>query len=252
MEEDMPQDKSPRLRTVEKVKPPYPLNDFPKDFGFKVGKRIIYILAAKGWPVLQGEEWEEIFANCVSATWKPSNVGLDDVVLGNSAWGAKTVKGGLRPSRKQSVRLISGRNDPFYSFGERAKDAGKLGEQVLSIWNERVSGIRQRYKHLRTVVLIKSTTLEENVVFEFETIRYDPELYRWERNEKNNLIGFEKATDRHRFTWQPHGAQFTILEDVPEKRLIIKVRKPPSLDKEKVLSEIGFQKDWIKVIEQHG
>ena len=36
--------KSPRLRTVDKVKPPYPLNKFSKDFGYKLGKELIFHL----------------------------------------------------------------------------------------------------------------------------------------------------------------------------------------------------------------
>jgi hypothetical protein len=250
----MPGDKSPRLRTVEKVKPPYPLNKFPKDFGFRVGKEIIYLLATKGRPDLEGSEWENIFASCVGADWKPSNVGLDDIVLDTCAWGAKTVKS-VKPSEAETVRLISGRNSPTYSYGLEAilkADPDDLGKQILNIWNERVSAIRKKYKHLRTVVLIKSRKLDEAAVFEFETIRYDPELYRWEWNENKNLIGFEKSDDCHRFTWQPHGSQFTIVEDVPIKRLIIKMKVPPQIDKEQVLKVVGFDESWITVIEQHG
>jgi hypothetical protein len=64
--------------------------------------------------------------------------------------------------------LISGRNSPIYSFGDREiSDAApkELGEKVLSIWNERVAGIRKLYKHVRTVVLIKSDDLLEAAVF---------------------------------------------------------------------------------------
>ena len=84
--------KKPRLRTVEKSLPPFPLNKFAKDFPFILGKEIVYLLASKGKPILEGPEWEAIFATCIGAEWKPSNVGLDDVILGNTAWGAKTVK----------------------------------------------------------------------------------------------------------------------------------------------------------------
>ena len=83
--------KSPRLRTVDKVKPPYQLNQFPADFGQKLGKEIVYLLATKSTPSLEGSEWEQIFASCIGAEWKPSNVGLDDVILGVCAWGAKTM-----------------------------------------------------------------------------------------------------------------------------------------------------------------
>ncbi len=72
------------------------------------------------------------------------------------------------------MRLISGRTSPKYSFGERSDqkaDPTLIGNLVLEIWNERVSAIREKFKHLRTVVLIKSNDLSEVVLFEFDTIR---------------------------------------------------------------------------------
>lgn len=250
----MEKDKSPKLRTVNKSVSAFPLNEFPKEFPFLLGKELIYLLASKGKPELEGSEWENIFADCIGAEWKPSNVGLDDVVMGNTAWGAKTVKS-TKPSTQKKVRLISGRNSPNYSFGERSDqkaDANLIGKFVLDIWNERVSAIREKFKHLRTVVLIKSNDLSEVEVFEFDTIRYDYELYKWEWNKNNNLVGTHKKTGEHCFTWQPHGSQFTIIEDVPEKSLVIKIKKPKSLDKEKILKALGFDKSWITVIQKNG
>ena len=249
----MAKNKSPKLRTVQKTKPPYPANDFPKDFGLILGKEIIYLLATKGNSSLEGQEWERIFARCISAEWKPSNVGLDDVVLGSCAWGAKTLKA-KAPSKQKTVRLISGRNSPNYSFGEKSTDIDPnyLGSLVLDIWNERVSAIREKYKHLRTVVLLKSDSLEELGVFEFETIRYDPDLYLWEWNKQNNLEGFSKSENLHMFTWQPHGSQFTIIENVPGDCLIIRIKKPKGLDKNFVLKEIGFDESWVHIFKKNG
>jgi hypothetical protein len=249
----MGNNKSPKLRTVNKSVAAFPLNDFSKEFPFLLGKELIYLLASKGKPELEGSEWENIFANCIRANWKPSNVGLDDVVMGNTAWGAKTVKA-INPSAQKKVRLISGRNSPNYSFGERSDqkaDANLIGKLVLDIWNERVSAIREKFKHLRTVVLIKSNDLSEVVVFEFDTIRYDHELYNWEWNNNNNLVGTHKKTGEHCFTWQPHGSQFTIIEDVPDKNLVIQIKQPPILDKEQILKTLGFDKSWITVIHKN-
>lgn len=211
------------------------------------------MLASKGKPEVEGSEWENIFANCIGADWKPSNVGLDDVVMGNTAWGAKSVKA-TKPSVQKKIRLISGRNSPNYSFGERSDqktDAHLIGKLVLEIWNERVSSIREKYKHLRTVVLLKSNDLTEVVVFEFDTIRYDHELYNWKWNNNNNLVGIHKQTGEHCFTWQPHGSQFTIIEDVPDKRLVIQIKQPPILDKDKILTTLGFDKSWITIIHKN-
>ncbi|MBU4224480.1 MAG: hypothetical protein KKC71_01495 [Chloroflexi bacterium] len=240
--------KIPRLRTVDKIKPPFPLNQFSPDFGYILGKEIVYLLATKSTADLAGPEWEQIFAKGIGATWKPSNVGLDDVTLGVCAWGAKTVKN-PRPHQANIVRLISGRNSPAYSYEqmELNADPQEIGIDVLSIWNARVESIRSRFSHLRTVVLIKSYDLIELAVFEFETVLYPIDQYTWSRNERGNLEAFEKATGAHRFTWQPHGSQFTIIERVPQDCLLIKVKPPPKLDKEHILKTLNFDDSWITV-----
>jgi len=248
----MENNRSPKLRTVNKSVSAFPLNQFPKEFPYQLGKELIYLLASKGKPELEGSEWESIFATCIGAEWKPSNVGLDDVAMGNTAWGAKTVKA-VKPSTKRKVRLISGRNSPNYSFGERSDqmvDPTLIGKLVLEIWNERVSAIREKFKHLRTVVLVKSNDLSEVVVFEFETVRYDYELYNWEWNKNNNLVGTHKKTKEHSFTWQPHGSQFTIVENVPDECMIIQIKQPAMLDKEQILESIGFNNSWVTVTQK--
>lgn len=245
-----PNKKRPRLRTVNKVQAPYPLNQFPPGFGIALGKELIYLLGTKSSPSLAGKEWEEIFAICVGADWTPSNVGLDDVVLGSFAWGAKTIKASS-PAKQKTVRLISGRNSITYSFGESPTikdDPNHVGPMVLDIWNERVSSVREKHQELRTVVLIKSKDLKEVAVFEFETIRYDPELFYWEWNQRGNLEGFDKKFKNHQFTWQTHGSQFTIKEKVPENILIVKVQAPKKTDKEDYLKNLGFDESWIEVI----
>ena len=215
-----------------------------------MGREIVYLLASRGTTRLEGPDWEEIFARLVGAKWKPSNVGLDDIVLEQTAWGAKTVKN-RRPSTVSKIRLISGRNSPVYSFGDSEiseVDPDKLGEKVLSIWNERVAGIRKLYRHVRTVVLIKSDDLLEAAVFEFETVLYRAKDFWWQWNENNNLEGFQDNNDQHIFTWQPHGSQFTIIEEVPEDRLAIRIKKPPVVDRDDILRAIKFDASWIEII----
>ena len=240
---------SPKLRTVNKSVPSFPINTFPKEFPYKVGEQLIYILATRGAIDIEGKEWEQIFANSVGAVWKPSNVGLDDIVQGNTAWGAKSVKCD-KPSTKKSIRLISGRNDLINSYDYNVQP-GQLpnehGELVLNIYNERVSKIRETYKHLRTVVLIRSYDLLESVIFENDTIRYEPELYYW-KWKSNNLYGYNKKTEEQKFTWQSGGQQFTIFEDIPDDHLIINVKKPDLIPKDFILSKIGFDNTWISVV----
>lgn len=240
--------RSPRLRTVNKIRPPYPLSHFPVDFAYNLGKEIVYLLATKSMPTLEGEEWEEIFASCIGAEWTPSNVGLDDVRLGVCAWGAKTVKA-TKPHEATSVRLISGRNSPIYSFNNQVidRDPNELGADVLRIWNGRVEALRDRFSHLRTVVLIKSNDLTKLTVFETETVLYPTDNFFWKWNSRRNLEGCHKATRQHVFTWQPHGSQFTIIEDVPTPALLIDVKKPEHIDKDALLHAIKFNRDWITV-----
>lgn len=171
--------------------------------------------------------------------------------MGNTAWGAKTVKSTTKNFRDlKQVRLISGRNSPVYSYGatiDTSADPSIIGEQVLEIWNERVSAVREKFKNLRTVVLVKSDDLSQVAIFEFDTIRYDSELFDFVWNPRGNLEGFVKNTKGKRFTWQPHGSQFTIHEPVPDKTLILTIKQPEKLDKEKILSAIGFDKTWVTI-----
>ncbi len=242
----------PRLRTVNKAVPPYPINKFPKEFINVFAANIVYMLATKSSMSLEGDEWEQIFADCIGAKWKPSNVGLDDVVLDNCCWSAKTVKSGSNISSQKQVRLISGRNSPTYSFGvDRITEAdpNSIGKMVLDIWNERVSGIRQYFKFARTVVLVKGPDYDEYLIFETETIRYDPEVYYFKWNDRGNLEGYTIEDNNHKFTWQPHGSQFTIIEDIPEERYHLKIKKPEKLDKNKVLQSLDFDETWVTKID---
>lgn len=240
--------KAPKLRTVNKSVPPFELNDFPAKFPYNVGEQLIYILATRGQTDIEGKEWEAIFAKSVGAEWKPSVVGLDDIVLGNTAWGAKSIISN-KPSRQKRIRLISGRNDLINSYDYNVQPGllpDEHGELVLNIYNERISGIKKDYKHTRTVVLIRSKSLLECVIYETEAVRYEPELYYWKWKGKN-LYGFRKSDDIQKFTWQSGGQQFTIFEDVPDDKIVINVKKPDIIPKDFVLNKVGFEPAWITV-----
>jgi hypothetical protein len=240
----------PRIRKVDKHKPLYKLNNFPKDFLYKLAKEIVYLKATRNASRLEGNDWEEIFANIIGAKWKPSNIGLDDIVCDKIAWGAKTVKA-KKPSEAKAIRLISGRNSITYSFGNTdiAKEkVQSIGNKVLSIWNERVLEVKNIYPDLRTIVLIKSDDLLELAFFEIETCVFDVKDFKWEWNKRNNLEGFHIDSNEHVFTWQPHGAQFTIIEKVPENRIAVSIKNPVSIDKESVIKATGFDKTWVQII----
>lgn len=243
-------DKEPKLKGVEKYRPEYPLGQFPAGFALELGKEIVYLLATRNPPALEGSDWERIFAMCIGAKWTPSNVGLDDVQFRQMAWSAKTVKN-KSPFTARHVRLISGRNSPDYSFqieNVHTEDANTLGEMILGIWNARVVEVRKRFATTRTVVLVKGDDLSELSVFEEETVRFLPEEYEWEWNQRNNLDGYLKGTDVKRFTWQPHGAQFTVISKIPDNRLRLRIRRPPLLNREEVQRQLDFDDSWVEVV----
>jgi len=247
----MEHEKQPRLRTVDKTQPLYKLNHFPPKFAYALGRELIYLLATRGKTArLEGNDWEEIFARCIGAEWKPSNVGWDDIVYQGMAWGAKTLKN-KKPFTAKTVRLISGRNSTIYSFGDSNitnQPPHLLGNKVLSIWNNRVADVRKRFPVLRTVVLLKSDDLTEVSVFEIDTVLYSAKDYHWQWNDNDNLEGLSKETNNHVFTWQPHGSQFTVIEAIPDKRLKLRIRKPPVINHEQTLNALGVDDSWIEIV----
>ncbi len=208
-------------------------------------------MATRGDTDLEGKDWEKIFADCIGASWTPSNIGLDDIthISSSTAWGAKTVKGNVLTTneannRPQLVRLISGRNSPNYSFEEainpRKHNPDDVGGMVLEIWNARVREVRAKFENLRTAVLIKGRDLLSAVVFEFDTDMYLLDDYSWNWNPRGNLEGRSRSNGEHKFTWQPHGSQFTIIEQVPPSALRLQFKKPEMVPMEAVLKQVGF------------
>lgn len=241
----------PKIRAVSKYPPPWPLNEFPSKFAHCLGREIIARLAVDHTGSIEGETWEQMFAVSLGATWKPSNVGLDDVVMGDCAWGAKTVKSS-NPFTAEDVRLISGRNDPGFSYGRRPKKPGLLGDMVLGIWNQRVTEVKKNYRHARSVVLIKPGSIKKEwldfAIFEFDTVQFEPKEYEWAWNKNKNLVAHRRDTKTHSFTWQPHGAQFTVIHKIPDGRLKLQVKKPAQVATNVVLNAIKFDDSWVRVL----
>ena len=78
---------------------------------------------------------------------------------------------------------------------------------------------------------------------------FEPKNYYWQVNDRGNFEGFEKMTKAHRFTWQPHGSQFTVVSDVPEKRLKLRIKRPERVSPSAVLNDVGFDPSWIEIVE---
>lgn len=151
----------PRLRDSKNLttQPLYPLNVFPEKIITDIGSYLVYLIYI-GRKDITGADWGDAFASSIKGKHLDSPVGIADVVYDKNCWSMKTVKA-TDPFASTSVRLISGRCSPDYSYGitDPHKDIQKTGEAVLSIWNERVNIATDHYSIVRTGILIRSYDL---------------------------------------------------------------------------------------------
>lgn len=240
----------PRLRDAGRLTTHdlYPLNVFPDELVCKVGGYLVYLIYI-GRRDIGGDDWGDAFADTIGGIHHESPIGIADVTLARSCWSTKTVKA-PNPFNARGVRLISGRCSPDYSYGitDPHADVQRTGEAVLGIWNERVNIATDHYSQVRTLVLVRSYDLRSYVMFEEDTGRYRTTDYRWQANPNGNLIAFD-SQNRQRFTWQPHGSQFTIHTEVPEQATKFQVRVPLNrLNKEDVLDVLEYDDSWVTIL----
>lgn len=239
----------PKLRGKSKAhRGPYPFGQFPDDVIVGLGRQIVHRLAI-GHADITGDDFGGIFAEAISGEHFGRPLGVTDVVWNSScSWSAKTVQA-KNPFMIKTVRLISGRNSPDYSYGitDARADLAKTGEAVLSIWNERVAQSKNDYDDLRVVVLLRNMARLEFAVFEYEPIRFSPGDYEWRIGTRNNLHGYEKSTGEQRFTWQFSGAQFTVFKHIPGSVCKFRIAHHVGLiEPQHVLNIVRFKPDWIQ------
>ncbi len=236
---------SKRLLTHE----PYPLNEIPEAVIKQIGKRLVYLLCI-GRTDLSGNDWGDVFAEAIGGEHLQSPVGIADVIFNKMAWSVKTVKASNPHRKEASVRLISGRCSPDYSYGitDPHKDIQKTGRAVLNIWNERVNIAYDYYNPVRNSILVRSNDLLSYTLFEEENHRFVSNQYYWKENKNGNLIGVDIETGETLFTWQPHGSQFTVHTRVPQNAVRFKIKQPPILDIEETLQQINFNDSWVEII----
>lgn len=212
-----------------------------------IASHLIYLICI-GRKDISGSDWGDALAEAVGGRHLDAPVGIADVVKDKMAWSVKTVKN-KEPFYARSVRLISGRCSPDYSYGitDPHEDIQKTGRAVLGIWNERVNIAHDSYNPVRTTVLIRSYDMLSYCIFEEENQRYRTSDYTWEVNSNGNLIGTDAETGEQCFTWQPHGSQFTIHTKVPSNAIKFTIEQPPILQKDITLNNIGFDKSWINI-----
>ena len=225
----------------------YPLGQVPREFICEMGKRLTYQYLI-GNKDLTGSVWGDIFAFGIGGVHLDSPLGLADVTYENQCWSTKTVKHS-NPHEQRKVRVISGRCSPDYSYGitDPHLDIQKTGAAVLSIYNERINIAKEKYKSLRAVILIRNFDTFEFSLFEHDIHRYVTTEFEWRTNKNGNLESYD-AKEKHCFTWQPHGSQFTVLYDVPASAIKFSIKQPPVLDFEKTLDQIGFDVSWVRIL----
>ena len=240
----------PKLKDNNKKKPYelYPLGDMPNSSICKIGQWIVYNFAV-GKSDIDGEDWGDIFARAIDGDHLNSPVGLADVVLDGMAWSVKSVKA-TDPHLARSARVISGRCSPDYSYNitNPHEDVSKTGRAVLNIWNERVNIAKDKFDPLRSCLLIRNPNTLEFTLFEHELYRFNTNDFLWKSNRNGNLEGTEISSGKHKFTWQPHGSQFTILYDVPLSAKRFKIKRPSVLDFRDTMKQIGFEDSWVTIL----
>ncbi|MCL2100516.1 MAG: hypothetical protein FWH22_02245 [Fibromonadales bacterium] len=226
----------------------YPLGQIPDEIIYSIGKRMTYYFAI-GKSDINGEDWGDIFAKAINGEHMSSPIGLADVVYEEMAWSVKSVKL-EKPLNAKRIRVISGRCSPDYSYGisDPHEDIQKTGAAVLGIWNERINIAKEKYEPLRTSILVRNFNNFEFLLFEKETERFIIKNYYWVENKNGNLEGYDALSNRHAFTWQPHGSQFTILYDIPVSARKFRIKRPAVLDFEKTMKNIGFNQSWVTIL----
>lgn len=242
--------KHPKLRDSKRLitNELYPIGDIPQEYIVKIGGHVVYLIHS-GRADMTGDDWGDIFADIIGGKHLASSVGIADVELGNMAWSMKTVKS-TNVFECESIRLISGRCSPDFSFGitDPHENIQRTGDAVLAVWNERINIAHDHYNQVRVSILIRNEELSEFRLFEEDLQRYRTSDYEWRENKRGNLEGIDIHTGIKKFTWQPHGSQFTIHTPVPEDSVKFTVRRPSVISIEDTLKALNFDATWVKII----
>ena len=238
-----------RTRSGYTKREPYPLNQFPESVIQEIGKGLVHHMAISSADI-SGDAFCRIFADAIEGEALGKPLGVVDARWNGCGWSVKTVKT-LRnstPYDAERVRLISGRNNPNYSAGisDPLADIQATGKVVLEIYNSRISEAREEYGDLRFLVFIRNLARREFVIFERPIDPIVIDNYSWSKNVNGNLEGHQGQ--KHVFTWQPHGSQFTIIEDVPPAVTRFSINQQPSkIPRDHVLEVVGFVPEWIEI-----
>jgi len=211
-----------------------------------IGRQIVHRLAV-GQTNITGDDFGGMFARAISGNHRGKPLGIADVEWNGCAWSVKTVQS-KKPFDEVRFRCITGRNSPVYSAGIREpfKDIQATGRAVLEVWNGRVDEAMKAHDDLRIIVLARDMSNLQFTLFEKEAVRYVPSEYKWDINERKNLVATD-SSGRHCFTWQPHGSQFTVIHQTPRGAYKFRIKKrPPIIDESHVLRFAKYADEWIE------
>ena len=245
----MPQEPTKLKGTSRRRSGPYPLGELPPSLAVQIGKHIVHRLAV-GHADITGDDFGGIFAQAISGQHGLRPLGIADVTWNGCAWSVKTIQD-KSPFTAKLLRVISGRNSPSYSSGisDPFTDIQATGKAVLEVWNARLNESLDQHDDLRIFIMVRNMGTLEFTLIEVEAVRYVPAEYTWKKNKAGNLEGFDLETEAHRFTWQPHGSQFTVLHHVPASAYRFRINRTPGTISEKhVLRAIGFEDSWIEPV----
>lgn len=242
-------DRKPKLRDkTQSHNVPYPIGEIPDRVMYAVGKQLVHRMAV-GTADITGDDFGRIFAEAIGGIHRDKPLGIADVTWERCAWSAKTIKH-KSPFHTRELRFISGRNSPTYSMGikDPFENVEKTGRAVLEIWNERVSIASDAFDDLRVIIFLRNPDTKQYVLYEKDVQRYTPIDYGWKVNARHNFEGYDRATGKHAFTWQPHGSQFTIiLPPPPPSALMFRVKQNvPTIEAHQILRWTGYQDNWIE------
>lgn len=225
----------------------------PEHIIYAIGREVVHWRAV-GNSDITGDGFGDMFAEAVGGEHLAKPLGLGDVVSDGTAWSLKTMK--KQNVRKVTVlRFISGRNSPDFSQGvaDPRKDPEATGRAVLDIWNSRLNASLDQFNELRLACLIRDYQLRDFCLFEQPLTLFPVRDFTWRfearmKGMNENLQGYERATGDHRFTWQPHGGQFTVKRLIPGSARHFRIVKAVPLHaKESVLQWIGYRDSWIEI-----
>ena len=242
--------KKPKLRGHKPTRlSTHDLGDFSRSTIEAISRQIVHRLAI-GHTNIAGDDFSRIFAKAIHAEHREKPLGLADVVWENCGWSAKTLQH-KTPHAAKTIRLISGRNSPSYSCGieNPHENVQKTGSAVLKIWNARIDESLKEHDELRVVIFVRNMSTLDFVIFEEELVRFQPNDYRWSKNQRDNLVAQHISEGKRCFTWQPHGSQFTIHKDISPSAVKFSIAKRPRiLEEQHVINLTGFSSDWVRIV----